>query len=80
MQRWRLQPQRRTITSHTSVLLFLQATPAQLAAERKVAELHGKLHSYESKISQLTEEMKKLKGQDGAVLGPVRNCWKFGPF
>ena len=41
----------------------VQATPAQLAAERKVAELHGKLHSAESKVRQLTEELRRLKQQ-----------------
>ena len=37
-----------------------------------MAELHGKLHSYESKISQLTEEIRRQKGQDTKALGPVR--------
>lgn len=42
-------------------LIHAQATPAQIAAERKVAELHGKLHSHESKISQLHDELSRLR-------------------
>ena len=61
-------------TTYTPVS-HCQATPAQLAAERKVAELHGKLHSCESKICQLTEELKRARDQSpsfGQVGGSCR--------
>lgn len=40
-----------------------QATPAQLLAERKVAELNSKLHSAESRVRQLTDECRRLKAE-----------------
>lgn len=49
----------------------MKVTPAQLAAERKVAELHGKLHSYESRISQLTEEIGKYRDSGAMILTQV---------
>ena len=61
--------------------LSCQATPAQLAAERKVAELHGKLHSCESKIRQLTEELKRARDHSpsfGQVGDPCKQmCFVF---
>lgn len=56
------------------LLSFCQATPAQLAAERKVAELHGKLHSCESKIRQLTEELKRARYQSPTFVQVGDSC------